>query len=69
MLLRLVANFALIGASGILLLLFIKVWIYGSGGFYESNIAILTIETILFLSLILVGIYNLAKEIRWRLKS
>ena len=55
-LLRAVSYAALVGTSGILLLLWARIWIYGVGGFYEDNIAIRLAETILFAALVLLGL-------------
>ena len=53
---HLVSYAALIGTSSILLLVWIKIWIYGVGGFYEYNIAMRLWETILWTALILLGV-------------
>lgn len=64
--LRLISYAALVGTSGVLLYLWINIWIYGYGGFYEDNAAIWFVETILWSVLILLGIGLSVRRLRER---
>lgn len=53
---RLISYIFLAYTSGILLCLWIQIWLYGYGGFYEDNIAIRLFETISWAAFVLLGI-------------
>ena len=59
---NLLAYVALTYCSGTLLFLWIQIWIYGYGGFYENNLAIRAFETVLWALVVLLG---LERSIAW----